>query len=107
MTDWVETLDAIEALDAATIIPGHGPVQDDASYLRSVRGLLADTLAKVQEAREAGVDYAALEDAVDLADMAARFTNGNAEQEFAWQSYYLKPGLKSAWASLGYPVPEE
>lgn len=107
LTDWVETLDAIEALDAATIIPGHGPVQDDVSYLRSVRSLLADTLAKVRDAREAGVDYAALEDAVDLAETAARFTNGDAQHEFAWQSYYLDPGLKSAWVSLGYPVTEE
>jgi glyoxylase-like metal-dependent hydrolase (beta-lactamase superfamily II) len=107
MTDWVDTLDAIEALGAATIIPGHGPVQHDVSYLRSVRGLLAETLAGVRDAREAGVGYAELEDAVDLAEQEARFTNGDAEQEFAWRSYYLNPGLKSAWVSLGYPLPDE
>jgi glyoxylase-like metal-dependent hydrolase (beta-lactamase superfamily II) len=107
MTDWVQTLDAIEALGAATIIPGHGPVQHDVSYLRSVRGLLADTIAGVRDAREAGVVYGELEKAVDLAEQAAHFTNGDADHEFAWQSYYLGPGLRSAWASLGYPLPEE
>lgn len=106
MTDWVGTLDAIEALGAVTIIPGHGPVQHDDRYLRSVRQLLVDTLNGVQHAREAGAGFADLEGAVDLTQQEARFTQGEADREFAWQSYYLGPGLKSAWVSLGYPVPE-
>ena len=26
---------------------------------------------------------------------------------YAWRSYFLSPGVQSAWTSLGYPVPEE
>ncbi|HSG96445.1 MAG TPA: MBL fold metallo-hydrolase [Woeseiaceae bacterium] len=107
MTDWIDTLDRLAAIDATIIIPGHGPVQHDKGYLDAVRKLLRSTVNQVRIAQAAGVDYAGLADAVDLGDAKELFTQGNADRMYAWQSYFVAPGLKSAWAGLGYPLPEE
>lgn len=107
MTDWVESLDKLAAVDAAIIIPGHGPVQRDSEYLDAVRDLLRTTVDEVRDARSNGADYAGLAEAVDLGEMEAQFTQGDADREFAWQSYFITPGLDSAWVALGYPLPEE
>lgn len=50
---WLETLDAIDRIDFATLVPGHGPVQHDHAgiaqtrdYLRWLRGTLTDAAAR-------------------------------------------------------------
>ena len=106
MTEWVSTLQRLHEKDVATIVPGHGPVQRDKAHLEQVMALLQYTLDQVRNAREDGAELDALETHIDLSDWEHRFTGGDPERRFAWQSYYLAPGLKSAWVSLGYPVPE-
>jgi len=106
MVDWIETLDRVAALGAATIVPGHGSVQHDTGYLEQVRSLLRATVATVRDAREAGVSYGQLDASVDLSAHERRFTDGDPVRTFAWRSFYFTPGLRSAWTALGYPVPE-
>ena len=106
MQDWVKTLERVRDIGAGTIVPGHGAVMHDNDYLEQVLALLETTLHKVRDAHERGVQYDDLADAVDLSEFEARLTGGDAEKAFAWQSYYLSPGLKSAWTSLGFPVPD-
>jgi hypothetical protein len=43
---------------------------------------------------------------VDLTAYEPQFTGGDPLRTFAWRSFYLTPGLRSAWVALGYPVPE-
>ena len=107
MVDWSATLGAIQALGAGTVIPGHGPIQRDDAYVAQVRDLIDDTLDAVRSARENGAGYAELADSVDLSEHAARFTGDDPERAYAWSAYFVNPGLKSAWISLGYPVPAE
>jgi len=38
--EWIETLDRLAALDAVAIVPGHGPVLHDETYVLLVRDLL-------------------------------------------------------------------
>ena len=45
---WVSVLRDLEAVPAAAIVPGHGPVQTDHAYTRSVRELLEATLERVE-----------------------------------------------------------
>ncbi len=106
MVEWVGTLDQLAKLGAETIVPGHGAVQRDRRYLVQVASLLEATIAAVQDARAAGVGYDDLPDAVDLGAYERRFTGGDRMRTYAWRSYYYEPGLRSAWTSLGYPVPE-
>jgi glyoxylase-like metal-dependent hydrolase (beta-lactamase superfamily II) len=105
--DWIDTLGKVAELGAETIVPGHGAVQRDSRYLDQVRRLLEATLSAVREAKEEGVAYADLDQAVELGELERLFTGGDPVRAHAWRYFYLTPGLKSAWSSLGYPVPEE
>jgi glyoxylase-like metal-dependent hydrolase (beta-lactamase superfamily II) len=105
MTDWIATLTRIAALDALTIIPGHGPVQRDDRYLERLRLLLQDTVSAVQGAHDDGIAFDRLAESIDLDARRLEFTGNDPVRDWAWQSFFLEPGLKSAWTSLGYPVP--
>ena len=107
MSDWGDTLRRLADFDAALIVPGHGAPRHDDRYLASVRRLVETTTSRVQAARKNGVAYEELAAAVDLEDFRREFAGDSPERQWAWQSYFVAPGLKSAWASLGYPVPAE
>ena len=106
MLDWAKTLGQLAALDVATIIPGHGSVQHDKQYLRRVRMLLESTVDAVRNAHDDGVAHADLAEAVDLRSYESEFTNDDPEHVWAWHAYFVSPGVRSAWSSLGYPAPE-
>ncbi len=106
MTDWIATLEKLVAIDAGTIVPGHGAVNRDNTYAAQVLELLRTTLDEVKAAHDRGVAYEDLGSEVDLSELEGRFTAGDPEKSFAWNTYYVAPGLKSAWVSLGYPLPE-
>jgi glyoxylase-like metal-dependent hydrolase (beta-lactamase superfamily II) len=105
MGEWVETLTRIRDLDARLIIPGHGEVQRDAKYLDQVIALLRATLDAVAEMQNRGVEYTALADSIELSGFEQQFTQGDPILSNAWRSYYLEPGVRSAWSSLGFEVP--
>jgi len=105
MLDWIRTLEQVATLDAATIIPGHGSVQHDKRYLGLVQSLLESTVNAVRNAHDNGTAYADLANAVDLSEYESEFTDDDPERAWAWRAYYVSPGVKSAWSSLGYPLP--
>ncbi|MEL7447858.1 MAG: MBL fold metallo-hydrolase [Pseudomonadota bacterium] len=106
MVAWTETLGSLQAKQAKTIIPGHGDIMRDDAYLARVSALLKTTVAAVRKAQQYEVPYENLADAVDLSTFENDFTGGDAEKTFAWNAYFVSPGLKSAWVSLGFDVPE-
>lgn len=107
MVEWVAALERLETFDAATIVPGHGPVQHDATYIRQVRELLEDTLSAVRAAQAEGAGFDNLSQAIDLEDQRRRFAGDDPLRNWAWNAFFVSPGLKSAWKSLGFPVPAE
>ncbi|MEO8505264.1 MAG: MBL fold metallo-hydrolase [Acidobacteriota bacterium] len=46
-SDWVHTLDTLAAFDATTIVPGHGEVEHDKTYLLALRSLLQSVVSQV------------------------------------------------------------
>ncbi len=107
MLDWAATLEQLDTFDAETIIPGHGKPQTNTQYLNQVIDLLAAITQQVAAAAENGVAFEDLEEAIDLSKYREMFTAGAPDAEFAWQSYFLQPGLKSTWVSLGHALPDE
>ena len=76
-TTYVRVLDAIEALDFATLVPGHGAVQHDPAYVGLLRDLIGTAVEqmKAQLAKGAPKDEAVGK--VDLSAIEQRLTHGN------------------------------
>ena len=68
--------------------------------------LLEATLAAVEKANSEGVAYQDLATSVDLSQHEQWFAGHDPAWTYAWRSFYLDPGVESAWAALGCPVPE-
>jgi cyclase len=49
-SEWIHTLENISRLDAGTIVPGHGPVMHDMSYVDLTRDLLRSAVEQMNEA---------------------------------------------------------
>jgi glyoxylase-like metal-dependent hydrolase (beta-lactamase superfamily II) len=74
---WAAVLRDLEALPAAAIVPGHGPVQADHAYTRSVRELLETTLERVEGLVRKGRSLAEVQDDLNLDDVRARVPDWN------------------------------
>lgn len=69
---WARVLRDIEAIPAAAIVPGHGPVMKNHAYTREVRALIDATLARVESLVRKGRSLAQVQDELDLDDIRAR-----------------------------------
>ena len=74
---WVDVLRDLEALPAAAVVPGHGPVQMDHAYTRAVRELMEATLARVEKLVRAGRSLAEVQDELELDDIRGRVPDWN------------------------------
>ncbi|MGB8387957.1 MBL fold metallo-hydrolase, partial [Mycobacterium sp.] len=69
IANWVAACDAMIALDAPTVIPGHGPVTDP-DGIRAVRGYLVHVAEQAEAAYREGLSWAEAADTIDLGEYA-------------------------------------
>ncbi len=69
ISNWIKACDAMIALDAPTVVPGHGPITDP-DGIRAVRGYFEHILQEVDAAHDKGLTFAEAADAIDLAEYA-------------------------------------
>jgi cyclase len=69
LANWITACDRILELDAAVLVPGHGPVTD-ASGVRDVRDYLCYVRDAARERFEAGMDAADAADDIDISRFA-------------------------------------
>jgi cyclase len=81
-TEWVQTLQNLGELDAATIVPGHGPILHDKAYIYLIRDLIKSSVDQMNEAlRKTGpamfhtVDQ--VRGSVDLSSFRQRFAGND------------------------------
>jgi 2-keto-4-pentenoate hydratase/2-oxohepta-3-ene-1,7-dioic acid hydratase in catechol pathway/glyoxylase-like metal-dependent hydrolase (beta-lactamase superfamily II) len=67
--NWVAACDAMIALDAPTVVPGHGPVTDP-DGIRAVRGYLAHVAEQAEAAYRKGLSWSEAADTIDLGEYA-------------------------------------
>jgi glyoxylase-like metal-dependent hydrolase (beta-lactamase superfamily II) len=79
-TEWIRTLQGLAALDADTIVPGHGELMHDKSYLMQVIGLMKSVVSQVdaQLRRNSDVSLAEVTKAVDLKAFREAMLGGDA-----------------------------
>ncbi|MGH3556501.1 MAG: fumarylacetoacetate hydrolase family protein [Mycobacterium sp.] len=70
IANWVAACDAMIALDAPTVVPGHGPVTDP-NGIRAVRGYLVHVNEQAEAAYRKGLSFVEAADTIDLGEYAS------------------------------------
>jgi glyoxylase-like metal-dependent hydrolase (beta-lactamase superfamily II) len=70
IANWIAACDAMIALDAPTVVPGHGPVTDP-DGIRAVRGYLVAVADQAEAAYRRGLSFIEAADSIDLDSYAA------------------------------------
>lgn len=104
---WILTLDALAALDAAVIVPGHGPVQTDRRYIADLQAMLRSLVEQVDAGMKAGLSLDALRERVKVTPPQGSVYEKAGPQ--ALDLYFRLPGIESAFkeprdAGAGPPV---
>ena len=93
--EWRDTLDKIAALDYAVLVPGHGEVQRDTTYLRNLQRLI-ETVRTLEQARQRLSIGSELEQV---------FTAGDARRKTLLKAWFLDPFSLSAYKEArGEPI---
>lgn len=67
IVNWIAACDTMIALDAPTVVPGHGPVTDP-DGIRAVRGYLAHVSERAEAAYRRGLSWSEAADTIDLGE---------------------------------------
>lgn len=67
--NWIDACDTMIALDAPTVVPGHGPVTDP-DGIAAVRDYLSYIVDAADDAYRRGLEFTAAADAIDLGEYA-------------------------------------
>jgi len=89
--EWIHTLDNLAELDANTIVPGHGPVLHDKTYIYLLRDLMQSAVDQVNEKlrQTAPAMFQTVDDvkgSVDLTAFRQRFAGNDAELAAAFDN---------------------
>jgi len=96
--EWPRTLDALTAIDATTIVPGHGPVMHDFTYARRVRDALVRIDSQVRDAVAKGKTLEQVQASVKLDAVATGFAaRGDAYRVDALANAFVAPAVDRAF----------
>ena len=108
-SEWIAALDQLEARKAATIVPGHGDVQHDYTYVRLVRELLVYTRDAARAAVRKGQTLEQLQKDIHFDDFIKRLSGGDPVRTAAFDNFYRQPALQRAFEEATFmsqgPVP--
>jgi cyclase len=93
---WIESLEALDRLDAQLIVPGHGAAQHDKDYLHLVTDSLKYVVAQVHEALQRGMTLTETQKFVNLDALRVKFTHDDAQLNDEFQGNFL-PIVRQAY----------
>lgn len=99
--EWAGTLEKLRALPHTVLVPGHGPVLRDDTYLGLVTELMGSLKAQTAKAVAAGKSLDETRGLVNLDDLERRFAGDSKLRRFLFDRYVRQPGVASAYADAG------
>ena len=105
--EWIRTLDALSAVDAAAIVPGHGPVQRDWSYAKKIVALLQEIERQVTEQVRRGATLEQTQEAVDLSAQRKIFAGDRFDRGAAFDDYFVRSAVDRAYQEAKGAMAEE
>jgi cyclase len=95
---WIGTLGALAALDAAVLVPGHGPVMRDAAYVRDVHALIKSTHSQLAAMKARGVARAEAAGQLDTAAFREKHITTPMRRQ-AFEQFFVRPAIAKVWPS--------
>lgn len=107
LSEWSAVLRKLGEFDAATIVPGHGPVMHDKTYLNDVRELLDAVVAEVKRVWVPGMTADEVGKAIDLSKQRVKFCHGDKSLEATFRGSVETAGVDRVVQELeGHLKPE-
>jgi cyclase len=94
---WVGVMDSLLALKPKLLVPGHGPVMRDLSYVRSVRGWLNRINRETSAAVSRGDSLAAALETITLDDVRRQVTQDEKWMNFLFRNFFVRPAVAAAF----------
>jgi len=95
--DWKRSLDTLLELQASIIIPGHGPVLRDDSYVKLMSKLFATITEQVGEAVRRGETLEQTRKGMQLSDLRTAFAGESEMRKLIFGSYVIGPAVEAAY----------
>ena len=102
--EWPAAMRRLMALDAAIIVPGHGPVMRDWAYARMMTELLESIGAQVRGAVARRLSLEDTRNAVDVAALRARIVGADPILARNFDQFFLTPAVDAAYKDVQGPV---
>jgi cyclase len=97
LTEWVQTLAKVKALGATTIVPGHGPVEHDYSYIDLVSALLESVISQVQAAESQHLSLEETRKKVGLTAFETKFVGDDPDRKIAFAKGFTEQAVERAY----------
>lgn len=97
VSEWTATLAKVRALNAKTIVPGHGPVMRDDSYLRQMEDLFASVTRQTRAAVARGETLEQAQASVDLEEFRKKFAGDSKLRSSVFANYVAGPAVAAAF----------
>ncbi|HEY2322916.1 MAG TPA: MBL fold metallo-hydrolase [Thermoanaerobaculia bacterium] len=107
VSEWIAVMKKVDAMDAAVIVPGHGPVEHDRGHLHAFTALLESIDSQVRAAVQAGLSLDETRKRVDISKFADQLTAGIASRKRNFEQYFATPMVELAYKQAkGEPTVE-
>jgi cyclase len=95
--EWIQTLKKLQAMQAAVIVPGHGPVMHDTKYLDLTIQLLESTKNQVDAAVKRGLSLEDTRKGIALTDLRVAFVGEDKERQYFFDHGYTSVAVTRAY----------
>jgi cyclase len=95
--DWSATLEKLRALKPSVIVPGHGPVMRDDSYLKLMASLFASVKQQTEAAVARGETLEQARKSVSLDELRKQFAGDSPVRKVLFDVYVAGPSVAAAF----------
>jgi glyoxylase-like metal-dependent hydrolase (beta-lactamase superfamily II) len=95
--EWIETMKKLEAIDATVIIPGHGAVEHDKSYLMLVSKGLMQLQTQASALQKQGLSLADARKKADFSALRTELCGDDSWCRFGFDGVFVGPGFARAY----------
>lgn len=99
-TEWIETLERMNQLDAKIVVPGHGPVLQGKEYLQDVLNLFKTTHEQLRESKKKGLTLEEARKALKLEAEIQKFTHGDPALMEEFDADFIQPFPRFVYEEL-------